>query len=76
MLTRVVVCNFLPGVAAGSGTESEDGDVNGAARSDLWVCEPCCTGVKKPVCALCPNDGGAFKQCELDGSWVHAICSL
>ena len=26
-------------------------------------------------CALCPNEGGAFKQ-TLDGVWVHLLCAI
>lgn len=26
-------------------------------------------------CALCPNEGGAFKQ-SLDGIWVHLLCAI
>lgn len=29
----------------------------------------------EPVCELCPNSGGIFKETDV-GKWVHLICAL
>ena len=34
----------------------------------LWFCESCKAGVPKPVCVMCPNEGGAFKQLDETGT--------
>lgn len=48
-----------------------DADSVASDEEEPWMCEACCAGVFKPVCALCPNDGGAFKQCDLEETWVR-----
>ncbi|KAG5874660.1 hypothetical protein JTB14_006511 [Gonioctena quinquepunctata] len=40
-----------------------------------WFCESCKAGVKEPVCELCPNSGGIFKETDV-GKWVHLVCAL
>ncbi|XP_076250118.1 PHD finger protein 14 isoform X3 [Rhynchophorus ferrugineus] len=40
-----------------------------------WFCEACKAGVKNPICELCPNSGGIFKETDV-GKWVHLICAL
>ncbi|VEN54523.1 unnamed protein product [Callosobruchus maculatus] len=40
-----------------------------------WFCEACKAGVKNPVCELCPNSGGVFKETDV-GRWVHLVCAL
>lgn len=32
-------------------------------------------GVKDPICELCPNKGGIFKETDV-GKWVHLVCAL
>ncbi|XP_060523888.1 PHD finger protein 14 isoform X2 [Cylas formicarius] len=40
-----------------------------------WFCEACRAGVMEPICELCPNSGGIFKETDV-GKWVHLICAL
>ncbi|KAL3276919.1 hypothetical protein HHI36_012287 [Cryptolaemus montrouzieri] len=40
-----------------------------------WFCEACRAGVMDPVCELCPNTGGIFKETDV-GKWVHLVCAL
>ncbi|KAF9528917.1 hypothetical protein CPB83DRAFT_853421 [Crepidotus variabilis] len=41
-----------------------------------WLCRKCTVSPENPVsCALCPMEGGAFKQ-TLDGIWVHLLCAI
>nr|XP_022908954.1 PHD finger protein 14 isoform X1 [Onthophagus taurus] len=40
-----------------------------------WFCEACTAGVKTPICELCPNSGGIFKETDV-GKWVHLVCAL
>lgn len=40
-----------------------------------WFCEACKAGVLNPVCELCPNSGGIFKETDV-GKWVHLVCAL
>lgn len=40
-----------------------------------WFCEACKAGVKDPICELCPNSGGIFKETDV-GKWVHLVCAL
>ncbi|KAL5476167.1 hypothetical protein EMCRGX_G026081 [Ephydatia muelleri] len=58
--------------------EGEDQD----AKSDIssfttipWFCDPCKAGVKSPVCELCPNTGGLYKE-TITGGWTHMVCCL
>ncbi|CAG9764573.1 unnamed protein product [Ceutorhynchus assimilis] len=48
---------------------------NSLAPTAPWFCEACRAGVKDPVCELCPNSGGIFKETDV-GKWVHLICAL
>ncbi|KAH7106704.1 PHD-zinc-finger like domain-containing protein [Auriculariales sp. MPI-PUGE-AT-0066] len=41
-----------------------------------WLCRKCTVSPESPVsCALCPNEGGAFKQ-TTSGHWVHLLCAI
>ncbi|CAH1188510.1 unnamed protein product [Phyllotreta striolata] len=40
-----------------------------------WFCEACRAGAVDPVCELCPNSGGIFKETDV-GKWVHLVCAL
>ncbi|KAK9880980.1 hypothetical protein WA026_014330 [Henosepilachna vigintioctopunctata] len=40
-----------------------------------WFCEACRAGETEPVCELCPNSGGIFKETDV-GKWVHLVCAL
>uniref|UniRef100_A0A1B6M4F6 PHD finger protein 14 n=1 Tax=Graphocephala atropunctata TaxID=36148 RepID=A0A1B6M4F6_9HEMI len=40
-----------------------------------WFCEACRAGVDDPICELCPNFGGIFKETDT-GKWVHLVCAL
>eukprot|EP00049_Salpingoeca_infusionum_P002310 m.55630 g.55630 ORF g.55630 m.55630 type:complete len:894 (+) comp11502_c0_seq3:88-2769(+) len=45
-----------------------------------WLCRKCQLAPASSVsCALCPNPGGAFKQCKADSSgvtqWAHVACA-
>ncbi|XP_018579078.1 PHD finger protein 14 isoform X2 [Anoplophora glabripennis] len=40
-----------------------------------WFCEACKAGEKDPICELCPNKGGIFKETDV-GKWVHLVCAL
>ncbi|XP_066247470.1 PHD finger protein 14 isoform X1 [Euwallacea similis] len=48
---------------------------NSLAPTAPWFCETCRAGVKDPICELCPNSGGIFKETDV-GKWVHLICAL
>ncbi|XP_065156996.1 PHD finger protein 14-like isoform X2 [Atheta coriaria] len=56
-------------------------DSNSLASTDSeapttpWFCDACKAGVTKPVCELCPNSGGLFKETDV-GKWVHLVCAL
>lgn len=58
--------------------EGEDQDTKSDISSFTtipWFCDPCKAGVKSPVCELCPNKGGLFKE-TITGSWTHMVCCL
>ncbi|KZV65045.1 hypothetical protein PENSPDRAFT_756837 [Peniophora sp. CONT] len=41
-----------------------------------WLCRKCALSPEVPVsCALCPAEGGAFKQ-DNRGEWVHLLCAI
>ncbi|XP_045469446.1 PHD finger protein 14 isoform X2 [Harmonia axyridis] len=40
-----------------------------------WFCEACKAGITNPICELCPNSGGIFKETDV-GKWVHLVCAL
>ncbi|RZC37061.1 PHD finger protein 14 [Asbolus verrucosus] len=40
-----------------------------------WFCEACKAGVRNPICELCPNSGGIFKETDV-GKWIHLVCAL
>ncbi|CAH1100434.1 unnamed protein product [Psylliodes chrysocephalus] len=56
-------------------------DSNSLASTDSvspttpWFCESCKAGVMEPICELCPNSGGIFKETDV-GKWVHLVCAL
>jgi hypothetical protein len=43
--------------------------------NDDWLCDPCLAKADKPMCAVCPAPGGAFKQTG-EQQWVHIACVL
>ncbi|KAL1505491.1 hypothetical protein ABEB36_005050 [Hypothenemus hampei] len=48
---------------------------NSLSPTAPWFCETCRAGIKNPICELCPNSGGIFKETDV-GKWVHLICAL
>ncbi|CAD6999351.1 PHD finger protein 14 [Ceratitis capitata] len=48
---------------------------NSTCSTEPWFCEACRAGVSEPVCELCPNKGGIYKETDV-GKWVHLICAL
>ncbi|KAL5257530.1 hypothetical protein ACHWQZ_G012456 [Mnemiopsis leidyi] len=40
-----------------------------------WYCSPCKADCSAPVCLLCMQGEGAFKQAK-QGEWVHVFCAL
>jgi hypothetical protein len=52
----------------------DDEEPDGAVM--LWFCDACKGGVPDPVCIACPNEGGAFKQLDEPGNWMHVVCAL
>ena len=45
-----------------------------SASTEPWFCDSCKANAS-PVCELCPNDGGIFKETD-NGRWVHLVCAL
>lgn len=45
-----------------------------SASTEPWFCDACKAGLK-PICELCPNPGGIFKETDA-GKWVHLVCAL
>ncbi|KAI8778311.1 PHD finger protein 14 [Biomphalaria glabrata] len=45
-----------------------------SASTEPWFCDACKASAK-PVCELCPNTGGIFKETD-NGKWVHIVCAL
>lgn len=68
---------------SGPDTDCKDGDRDGESvhsnisseSTEPWFCEPCRRSVKNPVCELCPNPCGIFKQTDT-GRWIHMVCAL
>lgn len=57
---------------------SDSGSVSSTVSScstEPWFCEACKANVDEPVCELCPNKGGIFKETDV-GNWVHLVCAL
>lgn len=46
-----------------------------SSSTEPWFCDACRAGLKEPVCELCPNSGGIFKETDV-GKWVHLVCAL
>lgn len=46
-----------------------------SCSTEPWFCEACRAGISEPVCELCPNSGGIFKETDV-GKWVHLVCAL
>lgn len=46
-----------------------------SCSTEPWFCEACKANVAEPVCELCPNKGGIFKETDV-GKWVHLVCAL
>ncbi|XP_012945188.1 PHD finger protein 14 [Aplysia californica] len=45
-----------------------------SASTEPWFCDACKADAT-PVCELCPNTGGIFKETD-NGKWVHIVCAL
>ncbi|GFR79593.1 PHD finger protein 14 [Elysia marginata] len=45
-----------------------------SASTEPWFCDACKANAD-PVCELCPNSGGIFKETD-NGKWVHIVCAL
>ncbi|GFO20441.1 PHD finger protein 14, partial [Plakobranchus ocellatus] len=45
-----------------------------SASTEPWFCDACRANAA-PVCELCPNSGGIFKETD-NGKWVHIVCAL
>lgn len=78
-LNEIVECDNC-GVTVHEGCYgvSESGSVSSTVSScstEPWFCEVCKAGVVNPICELCPNQGGIFKETDV-GKWVHLICAL
>ncbi|KAJ6637762.1 PHD finger protein 14 [Pseudolycoriella hygida] len=57
---------------------SDSGSVSSTVSScstEPWFCEACKANISDPVCELCPNKGGIFKETDV-GKWVHLVCAL
>lgn len=46
-----------------------------SCSTEPWFCESCKANIDSPVCELCPNKGGIFKETDV-GKWVHLVCAL
>lgn len=46
-----------------------------SCSTEPWFCEACKANISSPVCELCPNKGGIFKETDV-GKWVHLVCAL
>lgn len=46
-----------------------------SCSTEPWFCEACKANISDPVCELCPNKGGIFKETDV-GKWVHLVCAL
>lgn len=46
-----------------------------SSSTEPWFCDACRAGQKEPICELCPNTGGIFKETDV-GKWVHLVCAL
>lgn len=46
-----------------------------SCSTEPWFCESCKANIDSPVCELCPNRGGIFKETDV-GKWVHLVCAL
>lgn len=46
-----------------------------SCSTEPWFCEACKANIVSPVCELCPNKGGIFKETDV-GKWVHLVCAL
>lgn len=51
------------------------GSTDSLSPTAPWFCEACKAGIVEPVCELCPNKGGIFKETDV-GKWVHLVCAL
>ncbi|XP_037516725.1 PHD finger protein 14 isoform X1 [Rhipicephalus sanguineus] len=57
-------------------TDSDSVMSTGSSSStEPWFCDACRAGQKEPICELCPNTGGIFKETDV-GKWVHLVCAL
>lgn len=41
-----------------------------SCTTEPWFCEACRAGCTDPICELCPNKGGIFKETDV-GKWVN-----
>ncbi|RWS11664.1 PHD finger protein 14-like isoform X2 [Dinothrombium tinctorium] len=64
------------GITNDSDNDNESIHSNASSSStEPWFCDACKANVTSPICELCPNTGGIFKQSEV-GRWVHIVCAL
>lgn len=70
------------GVGGQESGEEADDQCKASIHSEIssestepWFCEPCRRSVRNPICELCPNLGGIFKQTDT-GRWIHMVCAL
>jgi hypothetical protein len=40
-----------------------------------WLCNPCQEQSTTAVCDLCKQPGGALRNTDLSGKWVHVLCA-
>lgn len=62
----------------GDQSENDNESIHSNASSsstEPWFCDACKANVRNPVCELCPNLFGIFKQSDVN-RWVHLVCAL
>ncbi|CAF0871207.1 unnamed protein product [Didymodactylos carnosus] len=53
----------------------DDKSSDSSSPSEYWFCSPCLAQIDDPICALCPERGGAFWP-TLESSWCHVVCAM
>ncbi|XP_077997010.1 PHD finger protein 14-like [Glandiceps talaboti] len=46
-----------------------------SSSTEPWFCDACKAGITAPMCEMCPNPSGIYKETDA-GRWVHVVCSL